>query len=100
MKIKKHTLLVGLNDKDTKKQKVTSAKARKVIMDIVGDCTISDACGCYTHNNGTVVQEKCLRVELLFKADNEVTMFCKRIKRELNQESIALCTSYEESVLV
>ena len=100
MKIKKHTLLVGLNDKDTKKQIINKAGARKIIMDIVGDCTISDAYGCYTHENGSKVKEKTLKVELLFKADNEVMKYCQELKKELNQESIALVTSYENSVLV
>ena len=98
--VKKFTMLVGLNDKDTKKRKINRNKAKEVIMSIVGDCTISDAVGHYTHEDGTVVNEKCLRVELLFKADNEVISYCHAIKRELNQESIALSYTYENSMLV
>lgn len=100
MKVKKHTLFIGLNDKDTKKQIISNSKARNIISDVVGDCTISKAYGCYTHDNGTKVKENTLRVELLFKADNEVLLFCKRLKELLNQESIALVSSYENSVLV
>ena len=100
MKIKKHTLLVGLNDKDTKEQVMPRLKAKQVIMSMVGDCTVSDAYGHYTHEDGTAVTEKCVRVELLFKADNEVIGYCERIKKELNQESVALITSFEDSTLV
>ena len=99
-RIKKYTLLVGLNDKDTKTRIVNKNRAKEVIMDICGDCTISDALGYYTHEDGTKVTEKALRVELLFKADNEVISYCHAIKKALNQESIALSCSYEDSMLV
>ena len=96
----RHTLIVGLNDKDTKKQVCNRHRAKKVIMDIVGDCTISDAMGHYTHEDGSTVNEKSLKVELLFKADNQVIDYAKRIKQELNQESIALVKDYIESTLI
>ena len=99
-RIKKYTMLVGLNDKDTKKRIVNRNKAKEVIMGIVGDCTISDALGYYTHEDGTKVTEKALRVEMLFKADNEVISYCHAIKKALNQESIALSCTYEDSMLV
>lgn len=96
----RHTLIVGLNDKDTKKQVCNRHRAKKVIMDIVGDCTISDAIGHYTHEDGSTVNEKSIKVELLFKADNQVIDYAKRIKQELNQESIALVKDYIESTLI
>ena len=98
--IKKYVLLVGLNDKDTKKQHTNKNTAKKRIMAICGDCTISDAVGHYTHSDGTEIIEKSLRVELLFKSDNEVIGYCQQIKKELNQESIALSVQYENSMLV
>ena len=61
---------------------------------------ISDAIGKYTHEDGTEVKEKSLRVEMLFKADNEVISMAQQIKKELNQESVALSVSYESSMLV
>ena len=96
----KTKLYVGLNDKDTKKRKINKNKAKEVIMDIVGDCTISDALGYHTHEDGTKVTEKALRVEMLFKADDEVVSYCRAIKKALNQESIALSCTYEDSMLV
>ena len=99
-KLLRHTLIVGLNDKDTKKQVCNRQKAKNIIMDIVGDCTISDATGHYTHEDGSTVNEKSIKVELLFKADNQVIDFAKRIKKEFNQESIALVKDYIESTLI
>lgn len=98
--MKQFTLLVGLNDKDTKTRIVNKNKAKEVIMNIVGDCTVSDALGQYTHDNGKVVQEKSLRVEILFKELEEVMEYAKEIKKELNQESIALSYTEINSMLV
>ena len=97
---KKYTLLIGLNDKDTKTQIISLKRAKQLVVDTCGDCTISKANGHYTHEDGTKVNENTLRVELLFKADNEVLSMCKKLKKELNQESIALSYSYENSMLV
>ena len=69
-------------------------------MDIVGDCTITDAIGHYTHEDGSTVNEKSIKVELLFKADNQVIDYAKRIKKEFNQESVALVKDYIESELI
>ena len=92
--MKQYTIMVGLNDKDTKKRLINKNKAKEILMNICGDCTISDAVGHYTHEDGQQVVEKSLRVEILFKELEEVLDFCKQIKQELNQESVAL--SYQE----
>ena len=99
-KLLRHTLFVGLNDKDTRTQLVSNPIAKKIIMNICGDCTISDAQGHYTHEDGSSVNEKAIRVEMLFKADNQVYSYAQRIKKELNQESIALVRDYIESELI
>ena len=99
-KLLRHTLIVGLNDKDTKKQEYTTEHARKVIMNIVGDCTMTDALGHYTHEDGSAVKENSIKVEMLFKADNQVMEYAKRIKKQLNQESVALVKDYIESELI
>lgn len=99
-KMLRHTLIVGLNDKDTKKQRCNRHVARKLIMNIVGDCTISDAIGHYTHEDGTTVSERAIKVEMLFKGDNEVLCYAKQIKKALNQETVALVKDYIDSELV
>lgn len=92
--MKQYTILVGLNDKDTKTRIVNRNKAKETLMNICGDCTISDAVGHCTHENGQQVIEKSLRVEILFKELEDVIRYCEQIKKELNQESVAL--SYQE----
>lgn len=98
--MKQYTVMVGLNDKDTKKRVINRNKAKEVIMRIVGDCTVSDATGHYTHDNGEMVTEKSLRVEILFKELEDVVGYCKQIKQELNQESVALSYTEINSMLV
>ena len=92
MKLQKHTLFIGLADKDTKKQEVTTTRAKEIIAKVFGDCTISDATGIYTHQDGSnkQVKEKTLRVELLFKKDKEVIENIKTVKALLNQETVCL----------
>ena len=99
-KLLRHTLIVGLNDKDTKKQVCNRNTARKIVMGICGDCTISDAEGHYTHMDGSTVKEKAIKVEMLFKADNQVIDYARQIKKKLNQESVALVKDYIESTLI
>jgi hypothetical protein len=84
----KQVLYVGLKDKDTHKQEVTKKQARTIIIDICGDCTLSDSIGVYTHDNGTIVKEQTIRVELLFKSVKSVKAMAQQIKTRLNQESI------------
>ena len=86
--MKKHIFLIGLCDKDTKKQKYSKEHFLSTIYNTVGDCTISDAYGYYTHEDGTLVKEPSLRVEMLFKRDEDMQGYADTLKRELNQESI------------
>ena len=39
----KHVLYIGLNDKDSKVQEITTDRAKEIISETFGDCTISDA---------------------------------------------------------
>lgn len=98
--MKQFTLMVGLNDKDTHKRVINKTKAKELIMGICGDCTISDAVGHYTHEDGHEVVEKSLRVEILFKELEQVIEYCNQIKKELNQESVALSFQEINSMLV
>ena len=94
------TLYIGLNDKDTKKQIISTSKAKQLVARICGDCTISNAIGHYTHEDGQKVTEKSLRVELFCKADNQVKSYCKQLKRILNQESIAINTQVVQTTFI
>jgi hypothetical protein len=99
-KLKKYTLYVGLNDKDTKTQLVTTPKAMDIVNSVVGDCSIQEITGFYTHENGERVKENTLKVELLFKDDADVRLYCQSLKTLLNQESIAVNKEVSMSALL
>ena len=98
--MKKHLFYIGLNDKDTKKQEHSKEYFLKTIHAVVGDCTISDAIGYYTHDNGELVEENSLRVEMLFKKDADIPKFADKLKKDLNQESIGYEYTESNSVLL
>lgn len=63
--MEKFILYVGLNDKDTKTQKISTLEAYKIVNNIImkytDGATIYEANGLYKHEDGTVVIEKTLR---------------------------------------
>ena len=90
----KFTISLGLKDKDTKKQKITTRKAQKKLQKLLHisglDATIYKANGLYTHENGQKVNEKTLRIDLYFAKEEKVIQFCQTLKTEYNQEYVAL----------
>lgn len=106
MTIKK-TIYLGLNDKDTKTQVISTLEAYKVINNLITNQfdggTIFEAQGIYKHDDGHVVIEKTLRIELLlFAADDlsKVDGLIKTLKQIFNQESVAVQTENITSELV
>lgn len=102
--MKKHTLYIGLNDKDEKRQTVITEKALSIVegifLDVIGGATISEARGIYTHENGQKVIENTLRVET-FGANDDAIRFCAEyLKKALNQESIAVESVESNSVFM
>ena len=107
--IEKITLYMGLNDKDSKVQKFTKIESYKLLESILKvkgiDATISEATGLYTHDDGTLVIEESLRIEILFfenkKENNERVMdLISTLKKAFNQESIAMQKEKINSQLV
>lgn len=93
--MKKITLYIGLNDKDSKVQEVSTLDAYKMVSNIIGvGSTITEGRGIYKHDDGTVVSEVSLIVELL-DFDNTLSKGwvknkVEMIKAMLNQESVAV----------
>ena len=90
----KYTLYVGLFDKETKRQEITTLDAYKITANIfkvtTGGATITEAVGVYTYDDGDIVIEPSLRCEI-FGADSEqVYAAVKQIKVALNQESVVM----------
>lgn len=91
--MKKTTLYIGLNDKDTKAQKIDTVEAIKIIYNLllahgIDGATLYNATGIYKHDNGQIVIENTIRVEMIEAPDNLVTGAIISIKAALNQESI------------
>ena len=92
----RYTLTIGLFDKDTKRQKISSDIALKIVSDLVvqtvGYCTVYTGNGIYTHVNGSIVIEP----SIVFFVDGEkdlkdkVKTLAWSVKKALNQESIML----------
>lgn len=92
-KIIKFTLYIGLNDKTTKLQEISTIDAYKLIVNIckshkLDGFTISEAMGFYVHEDGEVVTEKSLRIEILFSSNEVIDAIIKDVKTILNQESV------------
>lgn len=92
--MEKFTLYLGLNDKDTKRQEISTIEAYKVVSNLIAEDfdggTIYEARGIYRHDSGEVVEEKTLRIELLFTTIEKVKNLVSILKRAFNQESIAV----------
>lgn len=82
---------IGLLDKDTKKQEVTTTKALDIISDIIAantqGATIYNATGIYTHENGEQVKEPSIKIETTEETPRLINAL-KELKAILNQESI------------
>ena len=97
----KYTLYIGLNDKDSKVQEISTLDAYKIVGALVGDCTIQEARGLYTHQDGTQVLETTLVVQVIdFGGKMEITPIVETIKTALNQESVAVIREQVDSRLM
>ena len=92
--MKKYTLYMGLNDKDSKVQVISTIEAYKVVSNIIakdfGGGTIFEAQGIYKHDDGKIVFEKTLRIEILFAEEPQIKALVAELKKIFNQESIAV----------
>lgn len=92
-KIVKYSLYLGLNDKDTKTQKIDTLEAYKILCNLlksynVEGFTVYNAHGFYMHNDGTFTTENTLKVELMFIDEKTIDNIIKQCKIIFNQESI------------
>ena len=82
--MKKFTLYLGLNDKETKTQKIGTLEAYKIcnniLLNYTEGATVFEANGIYKHEDGSFVVEKTLRIELLFTDLETVEKNSKRIE--------------------
>ena len=91
----KFTVIAGLNDKDTKKQEITTEEAISKIVKVlklaeVEGATLTEAKGLYIHEDGTAIFENSIKIELLFITEETAKGICKLLKSVLNQEAVVL----------
>lgn len=102
--MKKITLYVGLNDKDTKTQKIDTVEAVKIVSNLIYTMmdggTIYNATGIYKHENGDIVIENTLRIELIECDEKSLGRLIETLKSVLNQETIIKQTELINSELV
>ena len=102
--MKKVTLYIGLNDKDTKTQKIDTLEATKIVSNLIYTLldggTIYNATGIYKHENGDIVIENTLRVELIECDETALGRLIQTLKTVLNQETIIKQTEMINSELV
>lgn len=102
--IQKFTIYLGLNDKETKQQKISTLEAYKIVSGMISRAfdggTIFEADGIYKHESGSIVIEKTLRIEILFAERKEILQFCQQLKEVFNQESVALQQEVINSELI
>ena len=92
----RYTLTIGLFDKDTKRQKISSDMALRIVSDLViqtvGYGTIYNGNGIYTHINGQIVVEPSVIyfVDGEEEEESKIKSLAWMIKKALNQESVML----------
>lgn len=88
----KITLYIGLNDKDSKRQELDTIECYKIVSRLITEYadggTIYSAQGIYKHDDGEIVVENTLRVELIDVVEQALTTIVKMVKTLLNQESV------------
>ena len=91
----KYNIYIGLNDKDSKKQEISTRRAKEEVIKILNannitGLTMYEVTGVFKHEDGTMTFEKSLKVELLEVEEVDVLKSIDELKRALNQESILL----------
>ena len=96
-----YTLFIGMNDKDSHKQELSTEEFKERIANTLGDCTIREgATGYYTHDNGVRVIEKSLEVTKFGGSKKSIVNIVKQLKEVLNQECIILKTQVSKSEFI
>mgnify|MGYP006958201722 FL=1 len=92
----KTTICIGLLDKDSKVQEITTLDAFKVAANIfaetTGGATITEGTGVYTHDDGSVVIEPTLVCVIYGANIADIEKACKMAKVALNQEAVTIET--------
>ncbi len=103
----KYTIIMGLNDRETLMPVADFATAQLEVAGRLAQletgATITRGMGAYKHEDGRVVVEESVIISVIdfdgsFKSKAQA--FCDGLKRDYNQESLAVETAQVESKLV
>lgn len=88
LNMNKHEIFIGLNDKDTKTQVISTEDTMLKVHALVGDCSMSLIQGYFTHADGSMIVEKTIKCEVFGMEDDKIHAIVEQLKVKLNQESI------------
>lgn len=98
--MKKFEMFIGLNDKETKTQKITTKDGFLLVQYYIANNfayggSVSTLKGVYKHENGQVVIENSLKIELVLDSEEfeKVEAMKEYFTKAFNQESV-LVISY------
>lgn len=90
--MKNYIIICGLNDKNTRKQEITTEQAKTalagIILDYADGATLTECNGIYKHEDGGIVFEKSIKIEISGISKENAERIASRAKIAINQESI------------
>ena len=102
--IRKSVFFIGSNDKETMTQEIPSDKIQDIILQTFlkkyQGFTILPCQGVYTMESGQIVIEKSFQVIVYFSNEQDDLEICESLKKQLNQESIAVESGLADSKLI
>lgn len=91
-----YKIYIGLNDQQTKKQEIETETALIKVSEYLADhfegATAYNAIGIYKHENGEIVRENSIVIELVFVDDQDVMKMIDHFRVVFNQESVMKVT--------
>lgn len=88
----RYTIYIGLNDRTTRRQDIRTERALGLVANAVrywlGNGTITEATGVYTHDDGEAVTERTLVVTATHDKPEAVNAFAEAIREAFNQECV------------
>ena len=89
-----YKVFVGLNDAESKKQEIKTEDAMTLVSLYLANhfdgATVYNGIGVYKHEDGTIVRENSLIIELVYVTEFMVESLVKHLQTVFNQESIMI----------
>lgn len=90
--MKNYIIICGLNDKNTRKQEITTERAKQalagIVLEYADGATLTECDGIYKHEDGGIVFEKSIKIEISGISKENAERIASKAKKVLNQESI------------